>query len=214
MAAKIPQEWRLPEDIIRSDVADVSKIPETCGILSKEEVAITAKDSTFLLEQMHSGRISSEAVVLAFCKRAAIAQQLVRCLTQICFDEALECARQLDRSFQSTGQIQGPLHGLPISIKDHVNVTGLPSTIGYCGLADNIPTEDAIVVKALKDAGAIVFVKTTMPVTGMASSLLLSRNSLTVDRRLKRSVSYSVERSADSTADWCPGEVPAAKAPS
>jgi amidase len=61
----------------------------------------------------------------------------------------------------------GSLHGLPVSIKDHVNVAGLRSTIGYCAWADKIATEDAVLVSALKKAGAIVFVKTTMPVTGM-----------------------------------------------
>lgn len=60
------------------------------------------------------------------------------------------------------------MHGLPVSVKDHVNVAGLRSTLGYCCLADNICQRDAVIVKALKDAGAIIFVKTTMPVTGMA----------------------------------------------
>lgn len=92
----------------------------------------------------------------------------MNCLTEICFDEALEAARKLDKSFNATGKLQGPLHGLPISIKDHVNVAGLRSTLGYCCWADNIPSEDSVLVKALKGAGAIVFVKTTMPVTGMA----------------------------------------------
>ncbi|KAK6365144.1 hypothetical protein LTS17_011622 [Exophiala oligosperma] len=92
----------------------------------------------------------------------------VNCLTEICFNEALQLSRELDQSFKSTGKLRGPLHGLPISIKDHVNVAGLRSTLGYCCWANNIPDEDAVLVKALKDAGAIVFVKTTMPVTGMA----------------------------------------------
>lgn len=92
----------------------------------------------------------------------------VTCLTEICFDEALALARELDRTFAATGELVGPLHGLPISIKDHINVAGLRSTLGYCFWADNIPSEDAVFVRALKAAGAIVFVKTTMPVTGMA----------------------------------------------
>lgn len=92
----------------------------------------------------------------------------VNCLTDICFDEAIETARSLDESFRQSGQVVGPLHGLPVSIKDHVNVAGLRSTLGYCAWADNKPDEDAVFVEALKKAGAIVFVKTTMPVTGMA----------------------------------------------
>jgi len=88
-------------------------------------------------------------------------------LTEIRFDEELQLARELDSTFKATGKLTGPLHGLPVSLKDQVNVAGLRSTLGYCGLADNRPKEDSVLVKALKDAGAIVFVKTTMPVTGM-----------------------------------------------
>ena len=92
----------------------------------------------------------------------------VNCLTEICFDEALALARDLDRAFAVDGKPVGPLHGLPVSIKDHINVAGLRATLGYCSLADNLPEKDSVFVSALKDAGAIVFVKTTMPVTGMA----------------------------------------------
>jgi amidase len=89
-------------------------------------------------------------------------------LTEICYDEALQLAKQQDAHLQETGKIVGPLHGLPISVKDHVNVAGLRSTLGYCSWADNVPSEDAVFVQALRNAGAIIFVKTTMPVTGMA----------------------------------------------
>ena len=84
------------------------------------------------------------------------------------FLEAIEASRGLDKILQSTGEVVGPLHGLPISVKDHVNVAGLPSTLGYCAWANNVPAEDAVLVAALKAAGAIVIAKATMPVTGMA----------------------------------------------
>jgi amidase len=92
----------------------------------------------------------------------------VNCLTEICFDEALSLARDLDIKLASTGKTVGPLHGLPISIKDHINVANLRATLGYCSLADNRPSEDSVFVQALREAGAIIFVKTTMPATGMA----------------------------------------------
>lgn len=186
LASKIPEAWRLPQHLLESQQKDVSGIPASCGILSEDELTITACDATEILSKVHSGVWSAEQVCLAFCKRAAIAQQLVRrhtwdfgriqliiylqvnCLTEICFDQALQCSRELDHSFKTTGKLKGRLHGLPISIKDHVNVAGLRSTLGYCCWADNIPDEDSVLVKGLKEAGAIVFVKTTMPVTGMA----------------------------------------------
>lgn len=155
-------------------------------MLSPKELEITAQDGTSILEKVHSRYWTAEEVTLAFCKRSAIVQQLVwsliwflvikiadcgeqvNCLTEICYDEALQLAREQDALFAKNGKVVGPLHGLPISVKDHVNVKGLRSTLGYCSWVDNIPSEDAVFVQALRGAGAIIFVKTTMPVTGMA----------------------------------------------
>jgi amidase len=57
---------------------NVMDLPYTCGIMSKEELELTDKDATELLELLASGKVKSYDVTLAFCKRAAIAQQLVR----------------------------------------------------------------------------------------------------------------------------------------
>ncbi|OAA60333.1 Amidase [Niveomyces insectorum RCEF 264] len=165
---KIPAEWRLSEAFLDPNVKDVTGVPAKSGILTAQELEITAQDMTAILGKIHSGEWSSEQVTLAFCKRSAIAHQLVNCLTEICYDEALATAKALDAEFKATGKLKGPLHGIPVSIKDHVNVAGLRSTLGYSCWYDNIPAEDAVLVKALKAAGAVVFVKTTMPVTGMA----------------------------------------------
>lgn len=75
--SKIPREWILkspPSD----DVTNVMDVPSTSGIMSKEELALTEKDATELLSLMATGKVKSYDVTLAFCKRAAIAQQLVR----------------------------------------------------------------------------------------------------------------------------------------
>ncbi len=64
---------------------------------------------------------------------------------------------------QAAGQQLGPLHGLPITIKDSIDVAGAPSTWGDPAHADYFPTEDADVVKQLKAAGAIVYGKTNVP---------------------------------------------------
>ncbi|KAH8173611.1 amidase domain-containing protein [Sarocladium implicatum] len=187
LAAKIPAQWRLSDEILQSSQKDVSDIPRTCGLLTERELDITIRDSTYILEQVHSAQYSAEEVCLAFCKRSAIVHQLVNCLTEICYDEALELAQKQDAHFKETGKVVGPLHGLPISVKDHVNVAGLRSTLGYCSWADNIASEDAVFVQALRNAGAIIFVKTTMPVTGMALetvSHLFGRTTCGFNRKL------------------------------
>lgn len=81
-AAKIPEEWRLPaktlESIHASPNANVLNVPRTCGILTAREIEITEEyDATALLEKLAAGDFSAYDVTLAFCKRAAIAQQLV-----------------------------------------------------------------------------------------------------------------------------------------
>jgi len=73
----IPREWLL-NDPVSDDVRNVMKVPYACGVMTEIELALTDKDATGLLELLKSGRVSSFDVTLAFCKRAAIAHQLVR----------------------------------------------------------------------------------------------------------------------------------------
>ena len=76
-SSKIPKDWVIPEHLYRART-NVMDIPTTCGVLTPEDVDITSNyDATTLLDKLHSGSLSSEAVTTAFCKRAAIAQQLV-----------------------------------------------------------------------------------------------------------------------------------------
>lgn len=75
----IPAEWRIPASRLSTEKKNLLDVPETCGILTEDEIKITSEFNAIeLLEQIKSGKLSSEAVTIAFCKRAAIAQQLVR----------------------------------------------------------------------------------------------------------------------------------------
>lgn len=74
--AAIPSEWLLPSTVVIS--SNVLKIPRQCGILSEKELEITESyDAKHLLKMLSTGALSSAEVTAAFCKRAAIAQQLV-----------------------------------------------------------------------------------------------------------------------------------------
>jgi hypothetical protein len=82
VAKELPQEWRLPSSILDtiSATADISVIdvPKTCGLLSSKELEITTKyDAVELVAKMAAKELSSYEVTLAFCKRAAIAHQVV-----------------------------------------------------------------------------------------------------------------------------------------
>ena len=82
----------------------------------------------------------------------------------VCMDRAgaRARARAADAGL-ARGEVWGPLHGLPMTVKESFNVAGLPTTWGHPSLKDNIATADALAVTRLKAAGAVVFGKTNVP---------------------------------------------------
>lgn len=76
-------------------------------------------------------------------------------------DHALDEADQLDAKFQASGFV-GPLHGIPILIKDQADTKGMPTTLGSVLFQNYYPDRDAFVVEKLKKAGAIILGKTTL----------------------------------------------------
>jgi amidase len=130
-AAWIPPEWRLKEIPPVTDVIDALDFIRKSDLLSPKELEITeTTDANVLLESIASRKLSSVEVVTAFSKRAALAHQLTTCCTEMFFDEALQSAKALDKHLQETGKTIGPLHGLPVSIKDQFDVKGVDSSIG------------------------------------------------------------------------------------
>ncbi|GAB7351739.1 hypothetical protein MBLNU459_g2323t1 [Dothideomycetes sp. NU459] len=165
----IPKEWLLrskPDPSRRN----LLSIPRECGILTAKELEITEKnDATSLLQLLAAGKLSSYDVTLAFCKRAAIAQQLTNCLTEIFFSQALTRAKALDAAFARAGnRPTGLLHGLPVSLKDMFRVRGLDASIGIAALCFKPAARDSTLVDVLLRAGAVLYVKTNVPQTLMA----------------------------------------------
>ena len=76
-------------------------------------------------------------------------------------EQALAAAERAGEEI-AAGRYRGPLHGIPVSIKDNIAVKGVPATAGSRTLADWIPGHDATVVSRLKDAGAVILGKTHM----------------------------------------------------
>lgn len=131
----------------------------------KIELIKSCKNSTDLLELYSSGRVKVEEALLYFCHKALEADAHVNCLTEIIFEEALQRARALDAHFKSTRKLIGPLHGIPVSLKDCVSYAGKDSTIGVIKFSFKPKTEHAALVRQLIDAGAVPFVKTNVPQT-------------------------------------------------
>lgn len=177
--AAIPSAWIIPPLLLKglslgqdSNTNAISlDIPRKSGILSDSELVITENYSAKeLVARLAAGRLTSTEVTLAFSKRAAIAQQLVNCLTETFFDRALERAQFLDAYFEEHKRPIGPLHGLPISLKDSFNLEGIPTTIGYISKAAEPPlTYNSALVDLLLKLGAVLYVKTNVPQAFMSS---------------------------------------------
>ena len=75
--------------------------------------------------------------------------------------KALEDAERLDGAFKASGFV-GPLHGIPIIIKDQVDAKGMPTTLGSVLFKDYYPDRDSFVVEKLRKAGAIILAKATL----------------------------------------------------
>jgi amidase len=78
-------------------------------------------------------------------------------------DAALERAGELDELFARSGRLSGPLHGVPILVKDNINTADLPTTYGSIAMDGFRPSADAPVVQRLREAGAVILGKTTLP---------------------------------------------------
>lgn len=110
----------------------------------------------------------------AFCKAAAISHQINNCLHEIFFAQALNRAQDLDHFYAENGTTIGPLHGLPISLKDQFHVKGVDTTMGYIGwIGSNLGIKDPAqthqvesqITSELLSLGAVLFVKTSLPQT-------------------------------------------------
>lgn len=76
---------------------------------------------------------------------------------------ALDEAAELDRSFQEFGEFVGPLHGIPVLVKDQAETAGIRTTFGSVAFEDYVPEEDATAVRRLREAGALILAKTNLP---------------------------------------------------
>jgi amidase len=163
--AKYP-DWRVPDP--GPEVTNVTEL--LLSKLTAKESEIVHQDACGLVGKLASSEYSAVQVLTAFCKVAVASQDLTNCLTEIFFHEGFERARQLDGHLARTGKVVGPLHGLPVSIKDHILVKGHDAATGYASWAyKSYADHDAAVVQILREAGAVIYVKTANPQTLLVS---------------------------------------------
>ena len=119
--------------------------------------------ATKIVNSIRAQDINVELVVLAYLQQIGKHNARINAITDLrSKDDLLQEAREKDRQVRE-GDLLGPLHGLPMTVKDGFNVQGLISSNGHPGYRKYRATEDAELVKRLKQAGAIIIGKTNLP---------------------------------------------------
>lgn len=111
-------------------------------------------------------RITSRAVIESHLERIAQVNTAVNAITVVLEEPAMRAAEEADRAVDFGNEI-GPLHGVPFTIKENIDVAGSATTMGVLGLEGEIPPVDAPLVAQLKAAGAIPLARTNMPDFGL-----------------------------------------------
>ena len=122
-------------------------------------------DALTLARLIRDKQVSPVAVVEAVLARIEALQPTVNAFITVTAEEAREAARRAEAAVMA-GERLGPLHGVPFSVKDLLPTRGVRTTMGSLIFADQVPAEDAVPVRRLREAGAILVGKTTTPEFG------------------------------------------------
>lgn len=132
---------------------------ETASAFPVEETTIAQFHAAY-----RSGRTTAQAVtrsyldrIEAYDKRGPYLNSLVHVNAS-----ALDEARRLDAALAATGGLVGPLHGIPVIVKDNLDTAGMPTSSGVALFKDFVPAKDAFVVARLRAAGAILLAKASL----------------------------------------------------
>jgi amidase len=124
--------------------------------------ALAFRSTAALAEAIRQREVGSVEVLDHYARRIAERNDALNAVVTLDLEAAREEARRADEA-TARGEVWGPLHGVPFTIKDSFETAGLRTTCGHPPLADHVPSEDAIAVARLRMAGAVVFGKTNLP---------------------------------------------------
>src|SRR5918993_793988 len=132
------------------------------GPITRQAISFTVVEASIADMQaaLAAGRVTSRDLVAAYMSRIAQYEDTLNAVININLNAYSE-ADDLDRE-RTQGRLRGPLHGIPIALKDNVNTSFMPTTGGALAFAGYTPPYDATVARNLRSAGAIVIAKTVM----------------------------------------------------
>ncbi|MDA0789609.1 MAG: amidase [Proteobacteria bacterium] len=121
-------------------------------------------DASTLARKIRSGECSSLGLLEHYIDRMARYNPEINAIICHRLDWARERATQADAAL-ARGENWGPLHGVPMTVKESYNLTGLPTTWGVPAQRDNVADHDAVACERLQSAGAVIFGKTNVPIS-------------------------------------------------
>jgi amidase len=141
--------------------AFLKTLPATARLSSKELAITSMTNISQILSKYQTEKLSAEELVTAFCHRAAINHQMTESLAEIRFAEAILEAKAQDEYLRTHKKLIGPLHGVPISLKDQFRVEGLEAAMGYIDWLGNIETAEteSLLSKQIRNLGGIIIAK-------------------------------------------------------
>lgn len=122
--------------------------------------------ATDLIKAIKSKKVSATELLAYFMDRHKRLDSKINAIVTTDFERALQRAKKADEAL-GRGEIWGPLHGLPVTIKDNIEVAGMKTSYGAPYFLNHKTTQNADIVQLLLDAGAIIFGKTNLPLFGM-----------------------------------------------
>jgi amidase len=131
-----------------------------------------------MFQQLEGGDVSSRELVDAHLDRVAEVNPKVNAIVEVLADQARDAADAADRQRRSGTEV-GPFHGVPITVKTNIDVTGSSTHEGMPGLMGLVATSDAPIVSKMRGAGAIVLGRTNMPDFGLRINTVSSLHGAT-----------------------------------
>ena len=135
-----------------------------CAVAYSQSSAEAALSSLTLAEassRIRSRQVTPTQLVQACLERINVYNPKLNAFITVMREQALATARVLDEE-QRTGKFRGPLHGIPIALKDNIDTAGVRTTAASAVFEDRVPEADAEVTRRLKAAGAIVMGKVNL----------------------------------------------------
>jgi amidase len=147
----------------RSAAAGVVALALATGLAGQSRFQVVEKTIDDIHASMKSGNLTARQLIQAYLDRVDAFDKkgpAINCIITL-NSQALDEADKLDAAYKRSGFV-GPLHGIPVLVKDEIDTAGMPTTLGTLVFKDYRPTRDAFAIERLKKAGAIILGKTTL----------------------------------------------------